>query len=1337
MRNNREKMLKIDVHTIQTLQLLGPGVSTKDRTTVKGLVLSGAVFPNFTQSERSSIWKKMKKKDNIIPSLHTFFRNMRYLKSCADCMKRLVVFSKHRSTVKSAMRGIYKPADPASGECLIQTSETGFRHCLDAQADHADFGYRQLWLYAMRHYENLAKEPKRANLVAKPGCEKADETALYDMAVLAQKLGFDSPQITELINQSPDRQIARAVLLKARKPDRYRYGDIFESLVSTIAGCFPQATPIDYHATSEHIDGREVPLDARCGHPHVEAQKQDRQFLFIDPLHTNEFQTAGKISSLFLRRYVYFSFFSKPQSSSLYSSTSAANGPLEPEQPLSPLFVPLSELGDAMGENTSHEPRSNEGQNQDRQRSRETRRERHRREREQRQRRQQRQRRTRNPSRVERRSRTNSSMTSDSAVSVRSDASLNTPQRPSTLSEEVEDWMALDHDEPVHHGGDEGVTEENAESEQIEMQTDILGQFPVEAGIPDCEQPRVEEAHAAAGQAEQERLARETAERAEQEQLAREAAEGPAAERAEQERLAREAEERVAEERAEQERQAQEAEERAAAERVEQERLTQEAAERAEQERQAREGEEKAAAKRAEQERQAQEAAQRAAAEQAEQERLVREVEERAAAEQAEQERLAEVAERAEQEQQAQEAAQKAGAKQAEQERLVRGAEERVAGERAEQERQAQEAEEKVTAERSKQEWLAGEAAERAEKERRPTREDLTSITSANQEETTGQATQKDMSPRPITQLDFAAAQQPRDGGGMPATTLIPNRRPLEAISEHVAPQVHDSTTDISGTKRKEDVSLPPLQDGPSRQEKQALPANHEGRAGQGHQEDRNGDDAAEYVDEFLLEMLRNQAEHRALGEQSADNGSQLETEPSRNAEQEEGGRVVQERATALAQLQAETDNNSAPPVASGPLTEPSRRITRIDLLTARWRERRSQRDSDTMRLPRNARGYANQKQQRAKPDRIKKPRLRDWPMQQEKYAPAKQLQRKRKPSKLTPRAANRAAMRTAAVGSKLDDGPDLSRSAEQLAAIPGAESTADWTPLPSEADVAAQQGQSDRPAGELTENERTNVPGSPETATPTKERHNPKIPSGQYQSKPSGPLRIKKTKEKVKNQGPYARPATTTDVAANKTEKPLPEQHDRRDGPQERLTRLDFAGLIEDLQHTSSAQQEAPSTEPTIGVDTNVNHEAIASRRKLRPRIPAGTTQGGGSVHHPPKLQHGTGTESIRIVFKTRNEHGEWERIIHELVVDPSDPSSVERVARKDARNQKATFYDKDLRIITPAQCFDAAIEDEVNTIFITYGEELSVDEETVASVSRSLDADRERGEQAKRRRQ
>ena len=53
--HDRTKMLKVNPYMVETLQLLAPRVSSKDRTTVKGLVYSGEVFSNFTVSERTSI----------------------------------------------------------------------------------------------------------------------------------------------------------------------------------------------------------------------------------------------------------------------------------------------------------------------------------------------------------------------------------------------------------------------------------------------------------------------------------------------------------------------------------------------------------------------------------------------------------------------------------------------------------------------------------------------------------------------------------------------------------------------------------------------------------------------------------------------------------------------------------------------------------------------------------------------------------------------------------------------------------------------------------------------------------------------------------------------------------------------------------------------------------------------------------------------------------------------------------------------------------------------------------------------------------------------------------
>ncbi|PCG89751.1 hypothetical protein PENOC_105170 [Penicillium occitanis (nom. inval.)] len=89
-----------------------------------------------------------------------------------------------------------------SGEVLGEFSETE-RSNID-NVNHLELAYRQVWLYAMRHYPSMSKDPESDDLLTRPASEKADETVVYEMAVLAQKLGFMSAGIEEIINQSPD-----------------------------------------------------------------------------------------------------------------------------------------------------------------------------------------------------------------------------------------------------------------------------------------------------------------------------------------------------------------------------------------------------------------------------------------------------------------------------------------------------------------------------------------------------------------------------------------------------------------------------------------------------------------------------------------------------------------------------------------------------------------------------------------------------------------------------------------------------------------------------------------------------------------------------------------------------------------------------------------------------------------------------------------------------------------------------------------------------------------------------------------------------------------------------
>ena len=398
-------MLKIDVNTVETLQLLAPGISLKDRITVKGLVHSGGVFSNFTTSQRSSIWKQMKKKEGIIPSLHTFFKDLWYLESCANCMKRLIIPTKCSPTIKSAMRAAFLSFDPANARFLIQTSETGFRRYAYSQADPAELGYRQLWLYAMRHYPRLSRKPQKKDPAAKPNREVADQTILYDMAVLARRLGFKSPQIEQLIKQSPDRQIAQDALLRARRPDCYQYNEgEFECLIDRVTECFLKAIPLDHQPPAQCVGGRETKKESRCGYPQAKAQSQDRRFLFIDQIHGGSFSAMQKVSSLFVRRNVYFNFFGKL---SLPEANNATDEPPNQGIPISPLFVPseLSHQDERRGGDGVEERGQLDG-SFEQQRLKEVRRERRQQKREKKaRRRQQKQQRKRQPSRAERHSR--------------------------------------------------------------------------------------------------------------------------------------------------------------------------------------------------------------------------------------------------------------------------------------------------------------------------------------------------------------------------------------------------------------------------------------------------------------------------------------------------------------------------------------------------------------------------------------------------------------------------------------------------------------------------------------------------------------------------------------------------------------------------------------------------------------------------------------------------------------------------------------------------------------------------------------------------------------------
>ncbi|KAF7856811.1 hypothetical protein EAF04_009574 [Stromatinia cepivora] len=285
---------------VKSLELKAPRYSKQDAQVLQGQLLSGQIFSAFNQQEREAIWGELQSIEYLIPSLFTFFEDLKYLSACANSLKRLRKFHL---------------ANESNDQYAVEIAQSIFVDTSIPATYCFDIGYRQLWAFAMRNYKEIPPDTKKKkkDLLAKSGVEKADEMILFELAALADRLGFASPEIQTLKQSSSDREIALHALLKARKPDRYQYDDItLASNVTQIVKLFSTASVISRNDTPPAFVSENINSSGnRCGLPDQDPHQQDRKTLFLPYLHNENFEKGKYITSFFIRRSVYYAFFGK------------------------------------------------------------------------------------------------------------------------------------------------------------------------------------------------------------------------------------------------------------------------------------------------------------------------------------------------------------------------------------------------------------------------------------------------------------------------------------------------------------------------------------------------------------------------------------------------------------------------------------------------------------------------------------------------------------------------------------------------------------------------------------------------------------------------------------------------------------------------------------------------------------------------------------------------------------------------------------------------------------------------------------------------------------------
>ena len=270
-------MQYVDEITVKALELRAPRVCTRDAGDLRAQVLGGTIFSAFSERDRVGIWARLQAVDGLIPSLYALFENVNYLKALAACMTRLVRPSPG-DTVSTALFKAFSDINQRADRAVIQITESRFSSSPASSVDRADLGVRQLYAYAMRHYLQMPRDLKGKELLARH-TTNADRTVLREFADLAERLGFESPEITALKEHPHARD--------ARNPSENS-----KPLLVT--------------------DGAGVKKKRRCGLPSVEEYLEDSESLFINHLHDVDEEQGEGITSFFVRKSIYSAFFGKP-----------------------------------------------------------------------------------------------------------------------------------------------------------------------------------------------------------------------------------------------------------------------------------------------------------------------------------------------------------------------------------------------------------------------------------------------------------------------------------------------------------------------------------------------------------------------------------------------------------------------------------------------------------------------------------------------------------------------------------------------------------------------------------------------------------------------------------------------------------------------------------------------------------------------------------------------------------------------------------------------------------------------------------------------------------------
>lgn len=196
-----------------------PHYSLADQVKIKQLMEDGAILPMVTDDfRRRIVLQRLLQHDGRIPSLYLFAEDTIYLEPAAKILTNLV-YPRKKKSIRDCILRCYVASLPSGA--VVEVDEGVYRNIDTDERTVLELAYRQLWLFAIRHYPEMTQKiPRKDSRISKDYCAVSEDMPVR-LALLAYRLGFRTDTITKLCDKDPTKALVIAFLARARPKPRF------------------------------------------------------------------------------------------------------------------------------------------------------------------------------------------------------------------------------------------------------------------------------------------------------------------------------------------------------------------------------------------------------------------------------------------------------------------------------------------------------------------------------------------------------------------------------------------------------------------------------------------------------------------------------------------------------------------------------------------------------------------------------------------------------------------------------------------------------------------------------------------------------------------------------------------------------------------------------------------------------------------------------------------------------------------------------------------------------------------------------------------------------------